>query len=108
MLMHANELAGLCLWVFLGREKQPRARGDNRGGCLGSLDACTYKHLLYVDTQTRVFYFKNVNSFFFTLYKVRSVQTCVLKSCSVFEIFIIFQGHFGPYILPYVVDDNPK
>lgn len=59
MLMNANELAGLCLRVFLGREKQPRARGDNRGGCLGSLDSCTYEHLLYVDTHTRVFYFKN-------------------------------------------------
>lgn len=26
MLMHANELAGLCLRVFLGRGKQPRAQ----------------------------------------------------------------------------------
>lgn len=99
------------LRVFLGREKQARARGDNRGGCLGSLDSCTYEHLLYVDTHTRVFYFKNdwmSTVFFFTLYQVRSVQTCVLKSGSTFEMFIMFQGHFGPYILPYIVDDNPK
>lgn len=46
--------------------------------------------------------------FLFTLYQVRSVQTCVLKSGSTFEMFIMFQGHFGPYILPYIVDDNPK